>query len=145
MPRRAKILTEVKPADVRRRIINLLVGLGALLLTEVGREVYRPFIYARNLYDFHIADTLGNSIGTVTTVFVMLAIFGRDRKFDDGVILCATLGVVLYEIAHPLLGRPIDPWDVSATVVAGALSWALYRSLHRIGDTSGGVLKHQGH
>ena len=117
-------------SEILRRVINGLIGLGALLLTEVGRHVYRPFIYARNIYDFHIADTLGNSVGTVTTVFVMLAVFGRDRTFDDGIILSCTVGLVLYEIAQPLMGNPIDPWDVGATVAAGILSWVLCRSVH---------------
>jgi hypothetical protein len=117
-------------SDIRRRAINLLVGLCALVVTEAGRHLYRPFIYARNLYDFHIADTLGNSVGTVTTIFVMLAVFGRDRKFDDGILLSTTVGLVLYEIGQPLMGNPIDPWDVAATVLAGVLSAVLYRRLH---------------
>lgn len=117
----------------RRRVINFLAGLFALLLTEVGRHVYRPFIYARDIYDFHIADTMGNSVGTTTTIFVMLAVFGRDQKFDDGIVLSCTVGVVLYELGQPLMGNPIDPWDVLATVVAGALTWVLCRKLHGTG------------
>lgn len=118
-------------SDVRRRGINLVVGLGAVALTEIGRHVYRPFIYGRDIYDLHIADTLGNSTGTVATIFVLLAIFSRDRVADDRVIFSGTIGIVLYELASPLLGKSIDPWDVAATVVAGGLSWLLARSLHR--------------
>ncbi len=117
-------------SDVRLRGMNLLLGLGALVLTEVGRHVYRPFIYRRGIDDFHIADTLGNSLGTVATIFVLLAVFGRDRKADDRIILSATVGAVLFELGSPLLGKPIDPWDVAATVIAGGLSWFLARSLH---------------
>jgi hypothetical protein len=109
--------------------MNLLVGLGALVLTEVGRHVYRPFIYRRGIDDFHIADTLGNSLGTVATIFVLLAIFGRDHKSDDRIIVSATVGTVLYELASPLLGKPIDPWDATATIIAGGLSWLLARGL----------------
>ena len=116
--------------DVQRRLPNVLVGLAAWFATEVGRHVYRPFIYARGIYDFHVADTMGNSLGTVTTIFVMLAVFGRDRKFDDGIILSATVGVVFYEICQPLMGNPIDPWDIGATVVAGGVSWVLSHRLH---------------
>ena len=117
-------------SDVRCRAMNLLVGLGALVLTEVGRHVYRPFIYRRGIDDFHIADTLGNSLGTVATIFVLLAIFGRDHKSDDRIIVSATVGTVLYELASPLLGKPIDPWDATATIIAGGLSWLLARRLH---------------
>jgi hypothetical protein len=117
----------------RRRVINLLLGLCALLLTEAGRHVYRPFIYARSIYDFHIADTLGNSFGTITTIFVTLAVFGGDQQSDDRIVVSATVGVVLYELGQPLLGNPIDPWDVLATVVSGLLTWALCRRLHGTG------------
>jgi hypothetical protein len=119
--------------STRRRVINLLCGLSALVLTEVGRHVYRPFIYARGIYDFHIADTLGNSFGTITTIFVMLAVFGGDQQSDDRIVLSATVGVVFYELGQPIMGNPIDPWDVLATVVAGLLTWVLCRRLHGTG------------
>ena len=121
-------MVSLRPA--KGRVFNLMVGVSALLLTEAARQYYRPFIYARAINDFHIADTLGNSLGTVTTVFVMLAIFGRDRAFDYGVILSVTIGLVLYEAAQPLMGRPVDPWDMVATVLAGGFCVALYRMLH---------------
>ena len=121
-------MVSLRPA--KGRVVNLVVGVSALLLTEAARQYYRPFIYARAINDFHIADTLGNSLGTVTTVFVMLAVFGRDRAFDYGVILSVTIGLVLYEAAQPLMGRPIDPWDMVATVLAGGFCVALYRMLH---------------
>src|SRR4051812_31120721 len=111
--------------DVRRRSINLLVGLGALLLTELGRHVYRPFIYAREIYDFHVADTMGNSAGTLTTIFVMLAVFSPAEEFDDRIIVSATVGLVLYELGQPLMGNPVDPWDVAATLIAGVSSRVL--------------------
>jgi hypothetical protein len=117
--------------DIRRRLINSLVGLVGLVVTEVGRHVYRPIIYSRGIFDFHVADTLGNSVGTMTLIFFLLAVFGRDRKADDRIILCGTVGTVLYELGSPLLGKPIDPWDVAATAVAGGLSWPLARRLHR--------------
>ena len=116
--------------DVRRRVINSLVGLFGLVLTEVGRHVYRPIVYSRGIFDFHVADTLGNSVGTMALVFFLLAAFGGDRNADDRIIVSATVGTVVYELGSPLLGKPIDPWDIGATVVAGGLSWLLARSLH---------------
>jgi hypothetical protein len=109
----------------------MLVGLGAVILTEIGRHVYRPFIYASGMYDFHIADTMGNSFGTVATIFVLLAFFGRDQDADRRIILSATVGTALFELGSPLLGKPIDPWDVSATLIAGAASGILARRLHQ--------------
>src|SRR5215203_2938057 len=99
----------------KRRIINLLIGLGAVVLTEIARATYRPYIYSQGINDFHIADTLGNSLGTVAAVFVFTSLFGRDLVQDYFMIRTVTISVFLYEIAHPLLGKPIDPWDMLAT------------------------------
>ena len=111
----------------KQRMINLLIGLSALAIYEVARVTYRPYIYSRGIYDFHIADTLGNSLGTVTTIFVFVSLLGRDRAQDYFLIRTVTISVLVYEVAHPLLGKPIDLWDILATVLAGVFSEILYR------------------
>ncbi len=51
------------------KAINFAIGISALLIYEfVGRSIYRPYIYNNNLNDLHIADTLGNTFGTMTTI-----------------------------------------------------------------------------
>ena len=120
---------------VRRRLRNLGVGFAALALTELARSYYRPFVRANGFNDFHLADTLGNSLGTVTTVFVLLAVFGRgEARHDRQFLYIGPIGVFAYELAHPLLGKSIDPWDLLATVVAGLAAAGLYRMLHANAD-----------
>lgn len=114
----------------RRRFINLAIGISALLLYEAARAYYRPFIYSQAINDFHIADTLGNSLGTVTTVFVFVALLGRGGQHDYFLLRTVTIGVLVYELAHPLLGKPVDVYDLVATVLAGVLCEGLYRLLH---------------
>ena len=114
----------------KRRRLNLLIGLSAVVLYEVARVTYRPYIYSRGIYDFHIADTLGNSLGTVATIFVFASLLGRDKAWDYFLIRTVTISVVVYEVAHPLLGKPIDLWDIFATVLAGVFSGILYRLFH---------------
>lgn len=114
----------------KRRLINIIVGISALLLTEAARTYYRPFIYAHHIYDFHIADTLGNSLGTVTTVFIFVALLGRDNARDYFLIRTVTISVLVFEVMHPLLGKPIDPLDMVATVLAGVFCEGFYRLLH---------------
>lgn len=115
----------------KRRTLNLLIGLSAVFLYETARAYYRPFIYSNGIDDFHIADTLGNSLGTIATVFVFVSILGVDRVKDIFLIRTVTIAVIVYELAHPLLGKSIDPLDILATVVAGVFSELLYRSMHR--------------
>ena len=40
------------------------------------------------------------------------------------------ISMALYEIAQPLLGKPIDPWDIVATVMTGVFCLILYKFLH---------------
>jgi hypothetical protein len=114
----------------KRRVLNLMIGLGAIVLYEMARAYYRPFIYSNGIYDFHVADTLGNSLGTVAAVFVFASLLGRDRAQDYFVMRAVVIGGLVYEMAHPLLGKPVDPWDMVATVVAGFFCEGFHRLLH---------------
>lgn len=114
----------------KRRIVNMLIGLSAVLLYEVARAYYRPFVYTHAINDFHVADTLGNSLGTIATVFVFTSLLGRQRTQDYFLLRTVAIGVLVYEMAHPLLGKPIDPWDLAATLIAGGVCEGVYRFLH---------------
>jgi hypothetical protein len=121
------------PTSVRR-LSYFVVGLAALSLTELGRGYYRPFIRAHALNDLHVADTLGNSFGTITTVFMCLAVFGRGDASDRRFLFIGPVSVFVFELAQPLLGKRADPWDLLATILAGGLSAMLYRVLWRAAD-----------
>lgn len=115
-------------------MINLLIGIGAVVLYELARAYYRPYVYSRGINDFHIADTLGNSLGTVAQVFVFISVLGQEVKQDYVLIRIVTISVVVYELAHPLLGKPTDPWDIVATVITGIFCETLHRMIHRHGE-----------
>lgn len=109
------------------KVINFTIAILSLLIYEfIGRPVYRTFIYSNNLNDFHIADTLGNTFGTVTTLFFLVGIFSNDKIKGNYLIKVGTISVVVYELAQPLLGKPIDPWDIVATVLTGGISLLAY-------------------
>jgi hypothetical protein len=115
----------------KERIINLTVGLTAVLIYEfIARPIYRPYIYRNNINDFHVADTIGNTLGTIATVFVLIGFIGKGRSQHIFLIKTITISVALYELAHPLLGKPIDPWDILATIVTGGLCLIVYKGIH---------------
>lgn len=117
---------------IRSRATDLVVALVAVALYEfVARPYYRPYIYAHGIHDFHLADTLGNTLGTVATVFTFLFIFRREPKTDVFIINTVTISLALYELAHPLLGKPIDPWDFGATILSGFLCYLIHQSFNR--------------
>ena len=112
------------------KLINLTIGLLALLLYEfVGQPCYRPFIYSHNIYDFHIADTLGNSLGTMAAIFIPIAILTNDKTYGYSLIKLITIIVVIYEIGQPLLGKSADFWDIFATVLSGGISYLVFKWL----------------
>jgi hypothetical protein len=114
----------------RERIINLSIGFVAILIYElIARPIYRPYIYKNNINDFHLADTIGNSLGTIAAIFVLIGLIGQGRQQHFFMIKTITLSVVLYELAHPLLGKTIDPWDLLATLITGGLSLLFYRQV----------------
>lgn len=114
------------------KAINFAIGISALLIYEfIGRPFYRPYIYSNQMNDFHIADTLGNTFGTLPTIFFLIAIFSNDTKKGNYLIKLGTLSVVVFELVHPLLGKPIDIWDIFATVLAGFVSYLIYNGLFR--------------
>ncbi|MCA9293428.1 MAG: hypothetical protein KDA20_06410 [Phycisphaerales bacterium] len=112
------------------RVKNGLVGGAALVATELGREFYRPYIYEHKLHDFGIADTLGNSLGTVATVFIILAIVGRNTLWDYKFMGILVGGLCVYELLQGPMGGAIDPKDIAATLVAGAFCAGLYWKMH---------------
>ena len=114
----------------RRRVVNLIVGVVAVLAYEAARAFYRPFVRSRGIDDWHVADTLGNSLGTVGAVFGMIAVLGGDERRDRFLINTIVIGVFVYELAHPLLGKRIDPADLAATLFAGGFCIVFYRWLH---------------
>lgn len=117
----------------RERIINLSIGVSAIVIYEfIARPFYRPYIYRNNINDFHLADTIGNSLGTIATVFFLLGCIGQGRIQHLFLIKTITIAVTIYEIAHPLLGKPIDPWDIVATLLTGGLCFTLYKAIHPI-------------
>lgn len=114
----------------RYKAINFAIGIFALLIYEfVGRPIYRPYIYNNKINDFHIADTLGNTFGTLPTIFFLIAILSNEITKGNYLIKLGTLSIVAFELAHPLLGKPIDIWDILATILTGFISYIVYNSI----------------
>jgi hypothetical protein len=105
----------------------LLASISLLLYEFVGRPWYRPWVKKEQLNDWHIADTLGNTLGTCTTISCLLFLFAHDRRSGIAFVWIGTIGVLLFELMHPLLGKPMDGWDLVATSLTGLLMWLLVR------------------
>lgn len=118
-------ITEIKNWRLSKyKIINFAIGLIALLIYEfIGRPIYRPYIYQHKINDFHIADTLGNTFGTIPTLFFLVVLFSTEIERGQKMIKLGTISVVIFELVHPFLGKPIDIWDIVATCITGFISY----------------------
>ncbi len=116
----------------RRRIIFFALFVGMFIFTEIGRRIYRPYIYAHDLFDFWIADTIGNLTGTITIIFFELALINPEHRKGRMLMLLIPIGLVGYELAQYFSPRSILDWrDMVATVIAGAISFGIYEFVCR--------------
>lgn len=103
---------------------SLGIGLVAWFITEMVRSFIRPYIYENDIYDFYISDTIGNSTGTMTAIFMILTLVGKGVKKDFWLILMVTVGLMGYECMS--LGSGFDINDIYATIIFGIISFGWY-------------------
>ena len=115
------------------RIIYLIVAVLAFFITEAGRYIYRPFIYANEINDYGIADSIGNSGGIIVQIFFMLAILNSPRKKVFRAIGFVTVGYVIYEILQPYLPKGVFDWkDIYGTVIGGVIAFLIILLIRKI-------------
>lgn len=115
-----------------KRIAFFLIFVFMFVFTEIGRFIYRPYIYSNNIFDFWIADTIGNFTGTIAITFFDFA--GVNPKYKDGRIflIIITLGLIVYELLQYFSPKSICDWrDIVATLIAGLISWGIYELIFR--------------
>ena len=105
------------------RVIYFGIAVLFFFLTEIGRNIYRPFIYSSNIDDYGIADSIGNSGGIIVQIFISLALLNSPRKKVFNVIAFIVIGYILYEILQPYLPRGVFDWkDIYGTLIGGVIS-----------------------
>jgi len=103
------------------------------ILTEIGREIYRPYVYQNGINDFGFADVIGNLLGTVAIIFFALGVNHANRVQSIRVIVFVTVGVTIYELLQAVLPKGILDWkDVISTPVAGLFSLMLVLVIWRV-------------
>jgi hypothetical protein len=116
----------IKTIDLRR-ITYMLIAVLFFILTELGRFIYRPFIYENNINDFGIADSVGNTGGIIVQIFFGLAILNSPGKKAYHVIGFMVIGYIIYEILQPFLPRGVFDWkDIYGTLIGGVLAMGIY-------------------
>ncbi len=137
MKRIWEIVSQVFTVGFKRTYF--IISMIAFILGEVGRNLYRPYVYQNNIDDFGFADSIGNSLGTIAIVFLVLSLAMREGFRKEPYFIVFLVGwILLYESAQGLIpGYYFDWKDVEATVVAGALSYLIYMLVKRSEETIG--------
>ncbi len=112
----------IKTIDVCR-ILYVVIAIIALVMTELGRNVYRPYVYENKIDDFGIADSIGNLGGIVVQLFFTLAILNSPKQKSIRVYLFIMGGYIVYECLQPYLPKGVFDWkDVYGTLIGGGIS-----------------------
>ena len=115
------------------RIIYFVTFLFSFGLSEIGRYIYRPFIYENNINDYGIADSMGNLGGIIVQLFFGLTIFNSTKIKGLRLISFLILGYILYEIAQPFLPKGVFDWkDIYGTIIGGLIGLLLFLLLHKV-------------
>jgi hypothetical protein len=113
-----------------KRIAFFLIFVFMFFFTEIGRKIYRPYIYSNDIFDYWIADTIGNLTGTIAIIFFDFSIVNPKHRLGRILIILITLGLIVYELLQYFSPRSILDWrDIIATVIAGLISWGIYEIL----------------
>jgi len=121
--------------------VTLGIGISAYFLTEMGRSFYRPYIYAHDINDWVVADTLGNSLGTVTAIFMIITMSGRGTHWDWRLVGMVVLGLLGYELTNLTGHHGFDTNDFIATLVFAAISAIVYlRILNKLGTNKNEII-----
>ena len=114
------------------RITYFVIALFSFGLTELGRFVYRPFIYENNINDFGIADSMGNLGGIIVQIFFGLALFNSTKKKGLRLIAFFMVGYILYESLQPILPKGVFDWrDVYGTFIGGLIGTIMFLLLNK--------------
>jgi hypothetical protein len=120
-----------KPGPIRG--VYFMMFAFFFILTELGREIYRPYVYQNGIYDFGFADVIGNLLGTVAIIFFALGLNHANRVQSIRVIVFVTVGITVYELLQAVLPKGVLDWkDVISTPIAGFLSLLLVLVIWRV-------------
>ena len=103
------------------------------ILTEIGRNIYRPYIYQNGINDFGFADVIGNLLGTVAVIFFCLGVNHANRVQSIRIVGFVTVGIMIYELLQAILPKGVLDWkDVVSTPIAGLFSLLLVLVIWRV-------------
>lgn len=110
-------------------ILSIIIVFPGLLLSII----YRPYIYANNINDFGIADTIGSFVAVLGFCFFVWGIKEYSNKEKNKQIIIATL---IYSFGWELFGYlgiyvTYDKKDIIAALISGLITFLIKEIIDR--------------
>ena len=103
--------------------LYLFISITFFLLGIILSHTYRKYIYINGIFDFHLADTIGNLVAVPSAVCFFLAVSNKKMKLESIISV-----IVLTFIGYEFLGLfglhgVFDWYDIIATVISGIITY----------------------
>ena len=104
----------------------ILCGTIALLLTDMGQTIYRPWVYENSVDDFGLAAAIGSIFGSMASMFFLTALIRKSKTTLYGIACGGLIGGVVYEFLQPHVGTGVfDPLDIIGVLLGATIAWLL--------------------
>jgi hypothetical protein len=118
------------PLPKSERAVLVLAGVLALIATEYGKSIYRPYARSHNLHDLGLAESLPSLGGTITAILLLTSLISRRRDTAGRTALGIGCGCLLYEFLQPTLRTGVFDWtDVSFVLAGSAIGWLAVKAI----------------
>ena len=105
---------------------HLIIVIVFFVIGLILRFTYRPYIFKNHIFDFHLADTLGNLLAVPAAVHFTLFTHGNKYSYKE-LILKAVAFFIFYEFVA--FWGTFDYYDIVATILSGFVTFFLMNFL----------------
>jgi hypothetical protein len=105
----------------RKRKIALLISISLFAIGIILSNTYRVYIYGNNIFDYHIADTIGSWLCIPAA---SLFLWGIQPKYSFAKFIAVSL--IAFTIYEFFISSTFDYYDLIAQFLSGGLTYLTY-------------------
>lgn len=107
----------------KQKKINITIGLLIVVVAIILSHTYRIYIYENYIFDFHIADTIGNLLGLPAALFFLSGIRKGVTEIKKSIPIIV-FALVLFEFMGLIgLHGIFDICDIIAAIISGLITY----------------------
>jgi hypothetical protein len=109
-----------------KKKLAIFISIFLVLLSGLLSKEYRLYIYEKNIYDYHFADTLTDWFAVPAA---SLFFWGIQRKYSFPKLIAVS--VVSFVIFEFFFSITFDYYDVIAVLLSGGVTYLIYLILKK--------------